>query len=151
MTSIPFQREAGVAVLVDCDNVVGEPKTPDALRHASDHFFEWARPLETPAPSAEPARKADAPRPETAKPTPKRRPRMVVEAVSLLAANTSDGRVQLSPLGNYLKHTDPAFSPKTYGHSGLLDMLKTYDMLDTRLEANGHWTVGLAAPASAAA
>lgn len=132
-------RERGATVCV-----VGEPKTPDALRHASDHFFEWTRTAEDPAPQTEAARKTETPRQEPGKPAPKRRPRMVVEAVSLLAANTSDGRVQLSPLGNYLKHTDPAFSPKTYGHSGLLDMLKTYDLLETRTDANGHWTVGLA-------
>lgn len=132
-------RERGAIVCV-----VGEPKTPDALRHASDHFFEWARPAEAVATQTEAPRKSDAPRQEPGKPALKRRPRMVVDAVSLLAANTSDGRVQLSPLGNYLKHTDPAFSPKTYGHSGLLDMLKTYDLLETRTDANGHWTVGLA-------
>jgi uncharacterized protein (TIGR00288 family) len=134
-------RERGATVCV-----VGEPKTPDALRHASDHFFEWMRPAEAADPQTEPARKVDVPRQETTKPTPKRRPRMIVDAVSLLAANTSDGRVQLSPLGHYLKHTDPAFSPKTYGHSGLLDMLKTYDLLETRMEASGHWTVSLASP-----
>jgi len=132
-------RERGATVCV-----VGEPKTPDALRHASDHFFEWTRPGEALAHQAETARKPDTPRQEPGKPALKRRPRMVVEAVSLLAANTSDGRVQLSPLGNYLKHTDPAFSPKTYGHSGLLDMLRTYDLLETRTDGNGHWTVGLA-------
>jgi uncharacterized protein (TIGR00288 family) len=131
-------RERGATVCV-----VGESKTPDALRHASDHFFEWTRPAEAAPAPTEPVRKPGAPRQEPAKPAPKRRPLMVVEAVSLLAANTSDGRVQLSPLGHYLKHTDPAFSPKTYGHSGLLDMLKTYDKLETRMEASGHWTVGL--------
>jgi uncharacterized protein (TIGR00288 family) len=134
-------RERGAKVCI-----VGEPKTPDALRHASDRFFEWTRPTEAADAKSEPVQKEGVARQEAPKPTPKRRPRMVVDAVSLLAANTSDGRVQLSPLGNYLKHTDPAFSTKTYGHSGLLDMLKTYDLLETRMEANGHWTVGLAAP-----
>jgi hypothetical protein len=73
---------------------------------------------------------------------------MVIDAVSLLAASTPDGRVALSPLGNYLKHTDPAFSTKTYGHAGLLDMLKTYDLLETKMDGNGHWTVALAAAVS---
>jgi hypothetical protein len=73
---------------------------------------------------------------------------MVVEAVSLLAANSSDGRVHLSPLGHYLKRTDPAFSPKNFGHSGLLDMLKTYDLLETRMDESGHWTVGIAEAAA---
>jgi uncharacterized protein (TIGR00288 family) len=120
-------RERGATVYI-----VGEPKTPDALRRASDHFFEWIRP--------------DQPRQESQKTPFKRRPRFIVDAVTLLAGDTSDGKVQLSPLGNYLKRTAPAFSPKTYGHSGLLDMVKTYDLLDTRQDAAGHWSVGLAAP-----
>lgn len=134
-------RERGATVCI-----VGEPKTPEALRHASDRFFEWTPASEAPTPSVDPVRKAGSPRQEALKPLPKRRPRMVIDAVSLLAASTPDGRVSLSPLGNYLKHTDPAFSTKTYGHSGLLDMVKTYDLLDTRMDANGHWTVALAAP-----
>lgn len=51
----------------------------------------------------------------------------------------------LSGLGHYLKRTDPAFLPTQCGHSGLLDMVKTYDLLETRQESGGHWTVGLVA------
>jgi hypothetical protein len=47
----------------------------------------------------------------------------VVEAVSLLASNSAEGKVRLGGLRLYLKRTDPAFSPQTYGHSGLLDMI----------------------------
>lgn len=47
-------------------------------------------------------------------------------------------------LGHYLKRTDPAFSPSAYGHSGLLDMIKTYDLLDLVMAPGGHWTVGIA-------
>jgi hypothetical protein len=146
-------RERGATVCV-----VGEAKTPEALRHASDEFFEWtplpqpaepaAVPIETATAHAGAARKVDPPRQDAGKPAARRRPRFVVDAVSLLAATTSDGKVQLSPLGQYLKRTDPAFSTKTYGHSGLLDMLKTYDMLETRQETAGHWTVGLRPAAS---
>jgi uncharacterized protein (TIGR00288 family) len=131
-------RERGATVCV-----VGEPKTPEALRHASDHFFEWVRPSQPVGDSA--PRKAEAPRQEAQTPVVKRRPRFIVDAVTLLAGDASDGKVQLSPLGNYLKRTDPAFSAKTYGHSGLLEMVKTYDLLETRQDAAGHWTVGLAA------
>lgn len=140
-------RERGATVCV-----VGETKTPEALRHASDHFFEWTQPVqatESVAVSSGPimthsgaGTKVDAPR-QDSKPAAKRRPRFVVDAVSLLAASTPDGKVQLSPLGQYLRRTDPAFSTKTYGHSGLLDMLKTYDLLETKQETAGHWTVGL--------
>lgn len=47
-------------------------------------------------------------------------------------------------LGAYLKRTDPAFSPSVYGHSGLIDMIKTYDLLTAVMEPGGHWMVGLA-------
>lgn len=137
-------RERGATVCV-----VGEAKTPDALRHASDHFFEWARPAETVATLAEAAPRPEAPRQEPPRPAPKRRPRFVVEAVSLLAGSASDGRVHLPTLDQYLKRTDPAFNPKTYGHSGLLDMLKSYNLLEARMETGGHWTVGLGAPVQA--
>ncbi|WP_423196658.1 hypothetical protein DFLDMN_000177 [Cupriavidus sp. H19C3] len=82
--------------------------------------------------------------PEAAKPAVKRRPRFVAEAVSLLASDTSKGKVGLGVLGQYLKRTDPAFSPPTYGHSGLLNMVKTYDLLIPRQEEGGHWSVSLA-------
>jgi uncharacterized protein (TIGR00288 family) len=131
-------RERGATVCI-----VGEAKTPDALRHASDHFFEWVPAPQLVGDSA--PRKAEAPRQEAQKPAVKRRPRFIVDAVTLLAGDASDGKVQLSPLGNYLKRTDPAFSPKTYGHSGLLEMVKTYDLLETSQDAAGHWAVGLAA------
>ncbi len=140
-------RERGATVCI-----VGEPKTPDALRNASDQFFEWTRPEAQPeapadaapkATKAEPA-KAEASKQEPAKPAPKRRPRFLVEAVSLLASDTSEGKVGLGALGQYLKRTDPAFSPQTYGHSGLLNMVKTYDLLVPRQEEGGQWSVGLA-------
>lgn len=140
-------RERGATV-----HIVGEAKTPDALRNASDQFFEWAKPAAPaePAPAAgTPAQKpADPkpaqPKPEPAKPAGKRRPLMVVEAVKLMAADTPEGKVHLGPLGQYLRRTDPAFSPQTYGHSGLLDMLRTYDLLVVQQEAGSYWTVRLA-------
>ena len=72
----------------------------------------------------------------------------MVEAVALLAGDTPDGRVSLGLLGQYLKRTDPAFSPKTYGHSGLLDMIRTYDLLALQQEPGGHWMVSLAPKAA---
>lgn len=146
-------RERGATV-----HIVGEAKTPDALRNASDQFFEWVKPASAPEPAnngAVPTQKpADArpvtSKPEAAKPAPKRRPLMVVEAVKLMAANTAEGKVHLGPLGQYLKRTDPAFSPQTYGHSGLLDMLRTYDLLTVQQEAGNYWTVRLAPTAETA-
>lgn len=147
-------RERGATV-----HIVGEAKTPDALRNASDQFFEWTKPAGAPEPVPNGATQAPkpseakpaAPKPEAAKPTAKRRPLMVVEAVKLLAGDTPEGKVHLGPLGQYLKRTDPAFSPQTYGHSGLLDMLRTYDLLTVQQEAGNYWTVRLAPAHEAAA
>lgn len=140
-------RERGATV-----HIVGEAKTPDALRNASDQFFEWVKQAggstETATtgsillPKAADAKPA-APKLDSPKPAQKRRPLMVVEAVRLMAADTAEGKVHLGPLGQYLKRTDPAFSPQTYGHSGLLDMLRTYDLLTVQQEAGNYWTVRL--------
>jgi uncharacterized protein (TIGR00288 family) len=139
-------RERGATV-----HIVGEAKTPDALRNASDQFFEWQKPEAhavaelTEKASVKPtAPKLEQPKSDPPKPAPKLRPRFVVEAVSLLAADTPEGKVTVSALGSYLKRTNPAFSPQSYGHSGLMDMIKTYDLLVTNQEPGGHWCVRLA-------
>lgn len=139
-------RERGATVCI-----VGETKTPDALRNASDQFFEWVKPAPTAgvvAPGDDKtvgkgAAREEPAKGEAAKPVPKRRPRFVIEAVTLLTRDTSEGKVGLGPLGQYLKRTDPGFSPETYGHSGLLNMLSTYDLLEVDKEPGGHWTVHL--------
>ena len=114
-------RERGATVYI-----VGEKKTPDALRNASDQFFEYARP-----------------EPEQAKSEPpkvvKRRPRALLAAVSLLAAETTEGWVGLGALGQYMRRTDPGFSPQQCGYTGLLEMVQTYPDLATRLDNGGHW------------
>lgn len=140
-------RERGATV-----HIVGESKSPDALRNASDQFFEWQKPEQVVAiPAAAgraapkvPVAKAEPAKAEAAKPAAKLRPKFVVEAVNMLAADTPEGKVTVSALGSYLKRTDPAFSPQTYGHSGLLDMIKTYDLLVSQQELGGHWSVRLA-------
>ena len=128
-------RERGSTV-----HIVGEAKTPEALRNASDQFFEWA-----PAEPAAAAELAAQPAKPAAPPKPKQRPKSVINAVKLVAAETPDGRVHVATLGSYLRRADPAFSPQHYGHSGLVGMLKTYDLLHLRQEPGGHWTVAIAA------
>ncbi|MDN3919104.1 NYN domain-containing protein [Roseateles violae] len=132
-------RERGATV-----HIVGEAKTPEALRNASDQFFEWT-PADAPSAGETSVQVAKPASP----PKPKQRPRSVVNAVKLMAAETADGRVHVSTLGSYLRRTDPAFTPQTLGHSGLVSMLKTYDLLSLRQEPGGHWTVALAAPKDA--
>ncbi|RVT91710.1 NYN domain-containing protein [Rhodovarius crocodyli] len=116
--------------------LIGEAKAPQALRNAGDEFFEWAapRPDESEAASSK----------AVAGPAAKRRPKGLLNAVTLLAGDSAEGTVTLSALGQYLKRTDPAFSPKTYGHSGLLDMVRSYDRIAVRRDSNGAWLVGLA-------
>jgi uncharacterized protein (TIGR00288 family) len=130
-------------------SVVGEAKTPLALRNASDQFFEWS-PVELPADigaepgKAQPAAPKDEQRSDAqAKPVPKRRPKFLIDAVALLTSATPEGKVHLGALGQYLKRTDPGFSPTVHGHSGLLDMIKTYDLLALTKEQGGHYTVRL--------
>jgi uncharacterized protein (TIGR00288 family) len=126
-------RERGASVVI-----VGEAKTPEALRNASDQFFEWA-PLE-PAAEPEPATSAkDKPTSPPPKPPAKRRPKAVVNAVALLAADAADGRVGLGALGQYLKRTDPGFSAKVYGHSTLSDMVRAYPELALVAEGGSFW------------
>lgn len=136
-------RERGATV-----HIVGEAKSPDALRNASDQFFEWVKPEPAAAEPSKALAKPEAAKADPAKPAPKLRPKFVVEAVNLLAADTPEGKVSVGGLGSYLKRADPSFSPKNYGHSGLLDMLKTYDLLKVQQENGGHWTVRLASAAS---
>jgi uncharacterized protein (TIGR00288 family) len=133
-------RERGATVYV-----VGESKTPDALRNASDQFFEWARPEPVSLhPAVGAVAIAAAPLVQqaaaSARPALKRRPIFVVDAVEMLVGASSDGKVTLSALGSYLKRMDPAFTPQTYGHSGLLNMLRTYDLLQLQ-ETGGHYSV----------
>lgn len=130
-------RERGATV-----SIVGEPKTPAALRNASDQFFEWV-PENVEPDRNQGMRCSSAVAGQPGKTVIKRRPRFVVDAVALLAGPTPDGRVHLSALGQYLKRTDPAFSPAVYGYSGLVDMLKTYDLLVLRKAEGGHYTVEL--------
>lgn len=138
-------RERGAKV-----HIIGEAKTPEALRNASDQFFEWA-PATTEPPMVEACGQSTLPSSVTAlhKPLPKLRPKFVIAAVSLLAESTSEGRVLVGALGSYLLRTTPDFSPKNYGHSGLVNMLKTYDFLHLRQEPGGHWTVALSDSAHA--
>lgn len=79
-------RERGATV-----HIVGEAKTPEALRNASYQFFEWIKPVaqETLAGTIPPPPRSDESRPASAKAEPiklldKRRPMFVFEAVKLV-------------------------------------------------------------------
>jgi uncharacterized protein (TIGR00288 family) len=137
-------RERGATV-----SFVGEAKTPDALRNASEHFFEWS-PNDTPA--AQPAAGKDEPRkPAPAQPPVMRGPRFVVDAVASLSSDSADGQVSLSSLGQYLKNARPDFSARASGHSGLLKLLKTYEQLNLTQKNGGYYVKLRPAPVLAAA
>jgi len=132
-------RERGAVVCI-----VGEEKTPAALRNASDHFSQWEPVVENGATiSAKSASDNAGKTVETARAPVKQRPMSMVRAVAMLTGDTPEGKVDLGALGNYLRRTDPSFTPKAHGHSGLLDMLRTYDLLQLNQEPGGHWTVKL--------
>ncbi len=137
-------RERGSMVYI-----IGEPKTPSALRNASDQFFEWVRedgaatPLGETGPEDAKQKAVDTKGIANNKTKPQQRPIFVVKAVTLLASESVDDKVHLGQLGQYLKRTDPAFSPKTYGYTGLLEMLKTYDLLAVHKESSGGWSVSV--------
>jgi len=106
--------------------IVGEEKTPAALRNASDQFFEYSPPASEQA-RTEPAKKV------------RRRPRALIAAVALLGADTAEGWIRLAALGQYMRRTDPGFSPQLCGYSGLNEMVATYPDLDTRFDSGTHW------------
>ncbi|MBT9159839.1 MAG: hypothetical protein DDT26_01108 [Dehalococcoidia bacterium] len=117
--------------------IVGEAKTPEALRHASDLFFEWAV-----APKVAPVGSAPKPavgRPEIA-PAKPQLPKAIPDAVTLLVQGADDGRVGMAQLGQYLKRTDPSFSPKRFGYGTLSELVKAYSKLSvTKDPASGMW------------
>jgi uncharacterized protein (TIGR00288 family) len=142
-------RERGAIVCL-----IGETKTPEPLRKACDQFFEWKSELANDIPllrrkedALEKVADASSPPQSQKKQEVKGRPFFIVKAVSQLVSDSSDGKVLLTALGQYLKRTDPAFSPKNYNHSSLLKMIQTYDLLTVEDNGNGsHW-VSLAAQA----
>ena len=82
-------------------------------------------------------------------PVKKRRPKALLDAVALMAESTSDGKVGLGALGQYMKRTSPSFAPKVYGHSTLTDMVRAYpDLVLTQVQNSGSW-VSLKPPAEA--
>lgn len=132
-------RERGATVLI-----VGEAKTPDALQNASDQFFMWQPPVTqaiaiATAPETPPTQAAKA----TPQPIKKSRPKALLDAVTLLSSNTTDGWVGLGSLGQYMKRTDPSFAPKAHGHSTLSTMVQCYpELAFSQDEKTGSW-VGL--------
>lgn len=137
--------------------VVGDVKSPSALRKAAQEFFEWRAPQTVkqaaepaPPPTAGPPRVLPPPKLATPIATPKvaatgkKTPALLREAVRHLAATTKGGKVDGNALMRYLKKTHPGFTPKTYGHGGLMKMVRSDAGLRYAAGASGVWTVSLA-------
>ena len=135
---VHFDRRAEIFCLVTSDSdfaylcrrllergasvfIVGESKTPEALRNACDQFFEWTKEATI---NAEPVAASSckptdvvATEPHSAGPVApiKRRPRFVVEAVSLLAASAPDGKSRSMLLARISRELTLASHPMPTG------------------------------------
>jgi uncharacterized protein (TIGR00288 family) len=114
-------RERGATVCI-----VGARKTPEALRHASQRFFEYPE-ADAGITTSEPAKVI------------KRRPKTLLSAVSHLAVDAAEGWVRITVLGQHMHKADPDFKPKKYGHSGLQEMVFSYPELETRMVGKAYW------------
>lgn len=158
-------RERGAAVIV-----AGDVKSPASLRKACDQFFEGkstsaasaqapvvkqaassaakAVPAKPPLPiKPAPPAKTNAPAAKrAASPVAKQSPSFVLDAVRHLASQVTGGKVGGNELMQHLTKTHPEFSPKKYGHSGLMKMLKCYPQLAHIPAGSGKWAVTLVQP-----
>jgi hypothetical protein len=133
-------RERGAKVWV-----IGEAKTPAALRNACDTFHQWTGD-ESSVPASATEKRAGTP--AAGKQAPAAAPRPVLpgfvrEAVKDLGSAAPDGGVALGRLGQYLKTSHPDFRMADYGFSRLHDMVKSHKALALKLEDGGHYTVRL--------
>lgn len=114
--------------------IVGERRTPQALRNASDQFFElellrqeYADP---PVASALPDGTTPAPSKAALL---EQRAAEIIAGLALLAEESDDGWVSLTALNSYIRRTDPGFDTKRYGFKRFLDMVHAQPKLETRL------------------
>lgn len=127
-------HERGAAVYV-----VGEKKSPAALRNASNRFFEW---IAADRAEIQTTPKTVARAKEATSSTDI--PAFVIDAIRHLSSSALQGKVNLGALGNYLKQANPGFATSSYGFPKLIDMLKSSEKLTLKKEDNGADTVRLA-------
>jgi uncharacterized protein (TIGR00288 family) len=127
-------RERGSNVFI-----VGERRTPQALRNASDQFFElellrqeYADPAAEAAGAAEAKSQSGAAGPSKAALLAQRAAE-IIAGLALLAEESDDGWVSLTALNSYIRRTDPGFDTKRYGFKRFLDMVQAQPRLETRL------------------
>ena len=112
---------------------IGKQLTPRAFVNACDVFVytENITGAEPALPAATAVKKAPTPaktptraKKVTAPPATTNVPKLFKRAFELAVGE--DGWAGLSPLGNKLRQLDPAFDPRTYGHSQLLLFIKAH-------------------------
>lgn len=107
--------------------VVGESKTPPALKAASDSFYEFL-------PSSQAAAQAAPAVPKDVKAVRK----LLTDVVRKMRKETGLADIPLSKFGQYLCAHHRDFSCKDFGHPNLIKMLATVPMLDCRLQDKAH-------------
>jgi len=127
------ERGAGV-------HVVGEVKTPAALRHACDRFHE----------AALIAARVEPPVAPVAENVVVDWRSLLVKTVRKVAKVSQNGLVNLSELGTQLRKTSPGFSPAAHGHTKLRTMIEACEQLRLHQAAGGHCSVGMASKAEPA-
>lgn len=127
-------RERGAQVFI-----VGERKTPDALRNASDQFFE----LELLRQEYAHSPVASDGNAHAALPSAGLEAMFadIAGAVAILAADSEEGWVNLSSVNGFVKRTDPGFDPKRYGFSRFRDLMKAHPMLEAEQQEKNQWFV----------
>lgn len=116
--------------------IVGEAKTPAALRQACDKFHE--HPLT--APSAAPATPAAA----AQKPIARQAPKDVMKTIRKLVQAAPDGLIHMSTLGQQVPAKHPGLSYSAYGYKNLRSMLESCNEFRIHQMAEGHCLVSLA-------
>lgn len=126
--------------------IVGESKTPPALKAASDSFHEFVPATVSAVPiSPAPAQAAPPTAPPVSKQVTAART-LLTNAVRAVCAETGLGHIPLSRLGQFLREHHGDFSIKNQGHASLNKMLMSVPQLDCHMQSKTH-VVSLRNPA----
>jgi len=106
-------REEGLFVIG-----VGENKTPEAFRNACNQFIYYENLAVTEEPKKQTRKKKEESQ-EIGGPLP-----LLVQGFEMAAKE--EEWVYLASMGSALRQLDPAFDPRTYGHTRLQSLLKDY-------------------------
>jgi uncharacterized protein (TIGR00288 family) len=117
-----------------CVHVVGEKKSPAALRHACNGFHEMALASAV----------IEPPHTDPVAENVVTDWRLVlIKTVRRIVKSSPNGMVNLSELGNQLKKSVPGFSPSANGHTKLRTMVEACEQLRLHQTAGGHCSVSI--------